>query len=708
MRAQARHLDGGTDPQTRPRERLQPRQRNSITAHCFTEQGTSDDEPLDLARALVDLGDLGVAVVALRRELLGVAVAAEDLDRLAGLAAGDRGGEELGLRALDAVRAAGLLQPRGAPHERAGGLDLGLHVGQLLLDRAQPGDRAAERVALLRVARGEVERGLRDADGLRGDPDPAAVERAQRDAHAAAGLAQALARGVLEREVGGRGGVQAHLLLLACDAEAVGAGADEEGGGLVAFARKDDERRGEGAVRDPLLGARDAVVHGARAHRPRVGARAGLGQRERGQLLPARQHGDVLGDLRLAAVVEDRQRARAGVDGDRHADACVGSRKLLQHEHVGQEVRARTAVLLGHADTHQPELAELGEQLAREMVLAVPRRRLRRDPLVREPPRELADLLLVLGQFMPTHGSTPGMPETRTVGPWPSLPDSSCAHHPPDGDAAQQRRGGGDAQLAAEALEAQRLPALVAGHACQLLVRVDGHGMPDEAEHRQVGLRIAVGVAGGEVDLLALGQLADRLRLALAVVERAALAAGVDAVDDLGDAADRAVEGQDDRQQLRHLLRGRGADEDRPARVLMLVGQLEHARVQARQDAGQHGRREPLQVAHMDALEQLPDALADGVRARVGRAAQAEDDVLVGVARDVAAGDHPGAVGRAAELERGRARDQRAVEVEERRAALAVATNGAATGRWRKDVRPLRHRSGRAVAVIMRFVTRAR
>ena len=66
----------------------------------------------------------------------------------------------------------------------------------------------------------------------------------------------------------------------------------------------------------------------------------------------------------------------------------------------------------------------------------------------------------------------------------------------------------------------------------------------------------------------------------------------------------------------------------------------------------EHRAGEPLQVAHMRALEHLPDALADGVRARVGRAAQAEDDVLVGVAGDVAAGHHPGAVGRAAELER--------------------------------------------------------
>ena len=50
-----------------------------------TENRACDHEALDLARALVDLGDLGVAVVALDRELLRVAVAAEDLDRLARL-----------------------------------------------------------------------------------------------------------------------------------------------------------------------------------------------------------------------------------------------------------------------------------------------------------------------------------------------------------------------------------------------------------------------------------------------------------------------------------------------------------------------------------------------------------------------------------------------------------------------------------------------
>src|SRR3954447_11494571 len=71
-----------------------------------------DDEPLDLGGALVDLGDLGVAVVALHRELAGVAVAAEHLDRVPGHLAGDLRGKQLGRGALEGVRAAGGLGPR--------------------------------------------------------------------------------------------------------------------------------------------------------------------------------------------------------------------------------------------------------------------------------------------------------------------------------------------------------------------------------------------------------------------------------------------------------------------------------------------------------------------------------------------------------------------------------------------------------------------
>src|SRR5207249_11430800 len=95
------------------------------------EDAPRDHQPLYLARPLVDLGDLRVAVVPLDRELLRVAVAAEDLDRLARLAASHLRGEELRLRARLGVREVVLLQPRRAMDEEAGRVDLGRHVGAL-------------------------------------------------------------------------------------------------------------------------------------------------------------------------------------------------------------------------------------------------------------------------------------------------------------------------------------------------------------------------------------------------------------------------------------------------------------------------------------------------------------------------------------------------------------------------------------------------
>src|SRR6266404_9443703 len=60
-----------------------------------------DDHALDLVRALVDLGDLGVAHEALDRELAGVAVAAEDLHRVGGHLHGGIGGQALRHRGLE-------------------------------------------------------------------------------------------------------------------------------------------------------------------------------------------------------------------------------------------------------------------------------------------------------------------------------------------------------------------------------------------------------------------------------------------------------------------------------------------------------------------------------------------------------------------------------------------------------------------------------
>ncbi len=211
---------------------------------------------------------------------------------------------------------------------------------------------------------------------------------------------------VLEADVRGRGGVEAELLLLAghLDLAAVEEeGADAARSGLVRVgAGEDEERAGVAAVRDPLLGAGQppavAVGHRGRAQGAGIRARLGLGQRERAEHLAGSELGDEPLLLLLAAEGEDRQRDGARVHGDGDADAGIRARELLEHEDVREEVRSRAPELLGHADAHQPELAQLGEQLAREGVLAVPGRRVRGDLGLGHLPRKRLDRALLGGQ----------------------------------------------------------------------------------------------------------------------------------------------------------------------------------------------------------------------------------------------------------------------------------------------------------------------
>src|SRR5690349_10555022 len=82
-------------------------------------KGTTDDHPLDLARALEDRVELRVAVPLLDRQVAHVSPAAADLDRLLGRAHGDLRGHELRHRALaELVVHAGGRHPGRAPHEQ--------------------------------------------------------------------------------------------------------------------------------------------------------------------------------------------------------------------------------------------------------------------------------------------------------------------------------------------------------------------------------------------------------------------------------------------------------------------------------------------------------------------------------------------------------------------------------------------------------------
>ena len=85
--------------------------------------------------------------------------------------------------------------------------------------------------------------------------------------------------------------------------------------------------------------------------------------------------------------------------GDRDPDSRVAARELLEDEHVGEEVGPGPAVLLRETDTHQTELGELREDVAREVVLAVPLGRVRLDLGADEVARERLDLLLLGGEL---------------------------------------------------------------------------------------------------------------------------------------------------------------------------------------------------------------------------------------------------------------------------------------------------------------------
>ena len=142
----------------------------------LAEDMVRDDALLDLRRAFEDLGEAGVAPIALDRVQGRIAGAAEDLQRLRGHALSHLGGEELDHRRL--LVAAPLLVDLVAHEiqELARGLDLGRHPGELEARRLEVADRLAELAALLGIGGGVLQCAARQADGARGGVGAGALE----------------------------------------------------------------------------------------------------------------------------------------------------------------------------------------------------------------------------------------------------------------------------------------------------------------------------------------------------------------------------------------------------------------------------------------------------------------------------------------------------------------------------------------------------
>src|SRR5262249_27468102 len=122
---------------------------------------------VDLAGALVDDGGLGVAVEPAGRVLVGVAVAAVDLHAVAGRTLALHGREPLGQRGLPGVAPPLVLEPARPQPEEAGGVVVGDHLGDHLLDQLVLADGAPEGLAAGGVAHGGVQAGADEPGGPR-------------------------------------------------------------------------------------------------------------------------------------------------------------------------------------------------------------------------------------------------------------------------------------------------------------------------------------------------------------------------------------------------------------------------------------------------------------------------------------------------------------------------------------------------------------
>ena len=147
-----------------------------------------------------------------------------------------------------------------------------------------------------------------------------------------------------------------------------------------------------------------------------AGVRAGLrlGQPEGGEPLAAHSSRQPFALLLVRPPEVDRHRPQRGVGRHRDADRGVHPGQLLDRQGVGEGVGAAAPVLLGEGDTHQPQLAHLGDDLVGEGLGPVELLRDRRDLGPGELPNRVAKQPLLVAQ-LEIHDQAAGPP--RATGP---------------------------------------------------------------------------------------------------------------------------------------------------------------------------------------------------------------------------------------------------------------------------------------------------
>src|SRR5207247_2588624 len=156
------------------------------------------------------------------------------------------------------------------------------------------------------------------------------------------------------------------------------------------------------------------LPHGRAADRGRIGARAGLRERERGGDLARGDAREVVALLLLGAGEEDGIAAQVlhEEDGRRRG---AGPGDFLGRETEGQRARRAAPVLLGDVQPHEALLGEGRQLLLRVLTCLVDVRGPGSDPLARDVAGQIADRPLLVGEVEEIlHGGRPG-PEASAI-----------------------------------------------------------------------------------------------------------------------------------------------------------------------------------------------------------------------------------------------------------------------------------------------------
>ena len=281
--------------------------------------------------------------------------------------------------------------------------------------------------------------GLAAADRTGADVEPPAVEPGHRDLEAAAFHADQIGRRhahALQDHLAGRLRAPSHLLLFRPESEAGRVLLDQEGGdagrAALAGARHHQIEVARSGAGDELLDAVEHVIRpvppGARRQRRGVGAGAGLGQAIAGDELHAGEPGQIAAfQLRRAEAVDDPGDHVVDREERRHGRAT--GRQRLEDQRRVEAGHAAAAMLVADVNRRHAERRGLAQDVDRKMLGLVPAKRVRRDALVGEGFRHVADGEMVCGQrehMLALPRSFPADADRATV------PDLCACGNPPD------------------------------------------------------------------------------------------------------------------------------------------------------------------------------------------------------------------------------------------------------------------------------------